>query len=74
MNNLSDVICKKCNRIIGQRDHNSFYRFGRHIIDKSGTIPCHFIDCGHNNPFRANPIKEKIVNNKIKIDKDFLTM
>jgi hypothetical protein len=68
----TNVVCQQCNRVIGQRDHDSFYQPLKYTIDRSGKVPCPFPDCGHANPFRTNRNKNSI--EQITVDKSFLTM
>jgi hypothetical protein len=55
MNELKDVKCAKCGRVIGQRRGGMFYQFGFQTqFTKSQKIFCPFIGCRFGQLFKVN--------------------
>jgi len=58
---LKDVTCEKCKRVIGQRDGSLFIQFGmRTKFNKTARIFCPFIGCGFEQDFSVNREKKSI--------------
>lgn len=72
LNNLTDVICIKCKRVIGQRRGGDFYQGGLKLkFNKTARITCHFVGCGAEQDFELNrqkPFKVVVTQTNYLID------